>query len=253
MFHILKHYPVDNINFMARRRKNQPNLSSLSYVAQFLNHCCRQEGITQAKLAHEINTSTATLSRWFRDELKPSDDELSKIARVINIPVENFWALKVLDNLGPKSPMIATSGAFYFLASAKTKNILMSGITMLAGVVHLREVYLKNKTLFLRILDSTRNKFSKKNNLLNMNKLDGIEVFQNTVNEILSISKKKNKNFVAQIKYTDNPFFFRNHSIGYIVGNDWIAIESHTNNQSFRVLFYDQMRWKNIIESIYKG
>src|ERR1700694_1287134 len=114
------------------RRRDQPRIDLLNPVARFLNNLCAIRGKTQASLAEHIgmapssagvftrNTaSPATISRWFRGDAVPTDEDLQRLSTLLEVPVQNFFALRFLEDvLKKKQPTVVSIGAWHYLASA---------------------------------------------------------------------------------------------------------------------------------------
>jgi len=238
---------------MKRRRRNQPKLESLSILARFLNHTCEQEGISQAELAKKLTTSTATVSRWFRDEMKPTEEDLEGIAKILKIPIENFLALRLLDNIGLSRTTVATAGAFYFLASCDTSIILLGGMTMLAGTVYFKELNLSHKTILLTTLDPIGNIAKKYNKDTDKKSPDSLKLswlasYSITNKKILSSNKSRLRLWTRNRLFVDEE-----KNIGEIIANDWIAIVSNTppsKKDLFRIHFYNSKFWTSRIEPL---
>lgn len=47
-------------------------------------------GLTQTAVAHRIYCDRSTISRYERERLKPSDDNLLRLSKLFNIPVEEL-------------------------------------------------------------------------------------------------------------------------------------------------------------------
>jgi putative transcriptional regulator len=77
-----------------------------------LEEILKEKGIKQVWLAKKINKSPAELNRWLKGKRMPSYEIMSKIAKVLGVPIEEiFFNNKVVvsaneNNKGDKSEQI---------------------------------------------------------------------------------------------------------------------------------------------------
>ena len=62
-----------------------------------LEKILKEKGIKQVWLAKKINKSPAELNRWLKGKIIPSYENMCKISKTINIPVEEIFFNDVVE------------------------------------------------------------------------------------------------------------------------------------------------------------
>jgi|SRR3989344_3118686 len=200
-----------------KRRRNQPDLEDLSLISRFLNQVIAISGTNQARLAGALgDISTATLSRWCRGDLVPTENDLDEIAKILQVPPTNFKALRLIENTGRKRPMLASAGAYGYLAEGAEKYTILAGLSMVAGITHLRVVNLKDKTVLLQLL----NPLSPEAEHLD------ITFAWLTTFSILKAGVRSGTIGRVRLWIRDSMAIDEHREVGEIAGNDWLVIES---------------------------
>lgn len=234
------------------RRRNQPELGRLPLQARFLNHVAAVRGLTQSGLAARLDAaSESTVSRWFRGTSLPQERDYERLSGVLDVPLNNFRALRVLDSLENAS-MQASTGAWRYMVDTDSAQLLMVGVTMLAGVFEVRDADLSSTAVTLSIADPSP-EGDRESSLARLElEVDGFESFVARANwlacyTLLRLIARRGARVrlwvrpepAVVVPGSENAF------AGQLVANDWIAISSGHPQQGvpYSVSFFGDPDW----------
>lgn len=232
-----------------KRRKNQPDIKHLSHISRFLSLVSNQRGLTQAELSKKLgNISTATISRWFRGDLKPSEEDRDRLAEVLEVTTGTLTALAILDESGKAGNMLPGAGTFGYLARGRTRLILLSGMSMIAGVPQLREVGFNNKTILLDLLDPLGRALEEFSTIMKINPSDLLYSWTAALSIVTSMWGR-NKQGRVRLWIRDSLEVDQDNNVGQYAGNEWVVMESglaHVN-PVFKVRITGDESWQDYL------
>lgn len=240
-----------------RRRYDQPRLESLPLLARFLNHACAMEDVSQATIAKRLGVCTATISRWFRGMGMPMTEDFQEIAKLLSIPVETLFAVRILQDMSGE-PMLASVGAWrYMIINSPT--IVFAGLSMGAGIVPLRDAELNPSTVLCSILEpSTLSKIECQPNVdvCETGSLRSSWVMTtNTLIAKIMADKARGRQAQGRLWVRTKETLDPEEEIAQLAANRWLAIVSGPpyKKPKFSVHFYGDPLWKSLVEPLIDG
>lgn len=245
---------------MRQRRRDQPQVQALTHTARFLTNLCASGGVTQAELAKKLQdqqprdqlfgtygTSAATVSRWFRGTAVPTDDDFKRLGALLKVPVENFFAIRALEDAAArKQHQISSIAAWHYLTSCPGEILFLGGITMIGGLAHLRSAKLENRTIVLSLLKL-------ESVIAREQTYDGFEsgsmclCWLAVVQTCITLVRRTQSARLCLWTREDDPVGSEP-EVGHLVANDWVAIETKApDSPTFAVTVRGDARWQTFI------
>lgn len=244
------------------RRRDQPDPAALTLPTRFLIHVAAQRGVTQSALAQRLpKASISTVSRWFRDEMTPNEDDYRALGEILGVPLNVFRALQTLEFMKGR-PMLLTLAAWRHMIDCRSRYLLACGATMAAGAVHLREVPMGDTTLLLSLADPCAEHDAGESPLAATERqTEGVasgSMRSSWLTMFTIAAGLTRRTPSCRVRLWVRPTSWMPFGAaggvpaGQLVANDWIAIEAGPSPDvsTFRVHFVGDPNWQRLVQPL---